>query len=270
MLTSRTQAAAQVVTTADNVRPLPSQMTSLMYHELTTPLASALWYLGIADGQCAGGPSGAAREAVAVARAEIQRLKELVDRVIELERHGRPRLQPRSTDLADVVRQAVRRSITLSGNESPVTVETDATLVGFWDDVAVQQIVTNLLSNAYKFGRGQPINVQVRAASGGARILVRDNGVGIRPGDRKRIFERHVCAPQSKGGGLGLGLWLVRELAAAHGGRVMLRSRMGQGATFHVYLQRLEADRTHRALALVASRTPQTWTPRPTRRAPSP
>jgi signal transduction histidine kinase len=250
-------------------RPSPERVSSLVYHELGTPLATALWYIGIAEAHCASMPAGAARSALAVARGEVQRLKQLVDRVMELERMGHPVLKPTWVDLGTVVQRCVERSRAWAGiDEKRVRVEARGALAGWWDDVAIEQIVWNLLSNALKFGEGRPIAVNARAAADGAWIVVRDGGVGVHPSNQKRIFERHVCAPPSKGGGLGLGLWLVRELVKAHRGRIAVRSRPGQGATFQIFLparqRSFEAGGLRAAPASGAAKTGA----RPPRRAP--
>ncbi|MES1165371.1 MAG: HAMP domain-containing sensor histidine kinase [Verrucomicrobiota bacterium] len=231
-----------MLSTTRPLRPLPRQMSSLVYHELSTPLATALLYLRIAADRCAGGGAEPARSAVIIAQGEVRRLKGIVDRVVELEREGRPHLRPERIDLGEIVRQTVERSTALISLGSPVTVVVRGSLTALWDEMAVEQIVTNLLSNALKFGAGRPIAVQVRATETGARIAVRDEGCGIPVDEHRRIFDRHVCAPRTEGGGLGLGLWLVRELAVAHGGSVTVSSRLGEGATFQVLLRSLQPE----------------------------
>ncbi len=101
----------------------------------------------------------------------------------------------------------------------------------------VEQIVGNLLVNALKFGLGRPIRIDVKPAEYGVHISVRDHGIGVAAADQEWIFERNRHATPEEGGGLGLGLWLVRELAAAHGGWVTLESRKGRGSTFTVFLR---------------------------------
>ncbi|MES1166191.1 MAG: HAMP domain-containing sensor histidine kinase [Verrucomicrobiota bacterium] len=231
-----------MLSTTRPLRPLPRQMSSLVYHELSTPLATALLYLRIAADRCAAAGGEPARSAVIIAQGEVRRLKGIVDRVVELEREGRPHLRPERIDLGDVVRQTVERSTALTSSPSTVTVVVRGFLTCFWDEMAVEQIVTNLVSNALKFGAGHPIAVQVRATETGARITVRDEGCGIPVDEHRRIFDRHVCAPRTEGGGLGLGLWLVRELAVAHGGSVTVSSRPREGATFHVVLRSLQPE----------------------------
>ena len=231
-----------MLSTTRPLRPLPRQMSSLVYHELSTPLATALLYLRIAADRCGAEGAGPALSAVVIAQSEVRRLKGIVDRVVELEREGRPRLRPERKDLGQVVRQTVERSMALSSSGSSVTVVVRGFLSSLWDEMAVEQIVTNLVSNALKFGGGRPIAVQVRATETGAAITVRDEGRGVPVDEQRRIFERHVCAPRTEGGGLGLGLWLVRELAIAHGGSVTLLSRPGEGATFRVVLRSLQPE----------------------------
>jgi signal transduction histidine kinase len=219
-------------------RGSPAQVTSLVNHELSSPLATALLYLGIAEGHCAAEPAGPARTALAVARGEIQRLKQLVDRVTELEETGTAVIRPALVDLGAVVADAVNRAIAFDIASFPhVSVECARGVVGWWDEIAVGQIVTNLLSNAFKFGGGGPIEVGLRASGRAAWLSVQDGGTGVPPSERQRIFERHAAAPRAQGGGLGLGLWLVRELARAHGGFAMVHSSSGRGATFVINLR---------------------------------
>jgi signal transduction histidine kinase len=213
-----------------------AEIARLIRHELNTPLATALLYIGIAEGSAAEAPGAAIKSALRVARTEVQRLKTLIDTLTELECVGQATVRPRLVDVGETVRSTVQRLTTL-GNVLGVRVVTLGKLQGWWDRSMVEQIVSNLLSNAVKFGQGRPIRVEVRPVGAGACLTVRDQGIGIRPEQHSSIFERNVHAPPEQGGGLGLGLWLVRELAAAHGGWVTLESRKGHGSTFTVFLR---------------------------------
>jgi signal transduction histidine kinase len=105
--------------------------------------------------------------------------------------------------------------------------------------VRLEQVVLNLLSNAIKYGAGQPIAVAVQADAATVRLVVRDQGIGIAPADQARIFERFErAAPSSHYGGLGLGLYIVRQIVGAHGGTLGVESSPGAGATFSVTLPR--------------------------------
>jgi signal transduction histidine kinase len=108
---------------------------------------------------------------------------------------------------------------------------------GEWDPLRIDQLIDNLLSNALKYGAGRPVEVAVSEEQGVARLVVRDHGISIRPEDRARIFERFERAVSSRHfGGLGLGLWVVREVVQALGGQVTVQSTAGEGSTFVVSL----------------------------------
>src|SRR5450631_92553 len=211
-------------------------IVKLIRHELNTPLATALLYLGIAEGSAADLPEGVVHSALRVARAEVQRLKTLLDTVTELECVGYATPRPRSINVGDTVRATVERLVAVR-DATTVRVVTLGDLQGWWDRSMVEQIVGNLLSNALKFGLGRPIRIDVKPAEYGVHISVRDHGLGISASDQDWIFERNVHAKPEEGGGLGLGLWLVRELASAHGGWVTVESRKGRGSTFTVFLR---------------------------------
>ncbi len=211
-------------------------IVKLIRHELNTPLATALLYIGIAEGSAAELPEGVVHSALRVARAEVQRLKTLLDTVTELECVGYATPRPRSINVGETVRATVQRLLTVR-DAAAVRVVTLGDLHGWWDRSMVEQIVGNLLSNALKFGLGRPIRIDVKPAEYGVHISVRDHGIGISGADQDVIFERNVHARPEEGGGLGLGLWLVRELASAHGGWVTLESRKGRGSNFTVFLR---------------------------------
>ena len=104
--------------------------------------------------------------------------------------------------------------------------------------------MTNLLSNALKYGAGRPIDVSLAELDEQVKIRVRDEGIGIAPEDRERVlgrFERAVSS--SHYGGLGLGLYIANEIVRAHGGSIDIESEPGRGATFTISLPRHRADK---------------------------
>jgi signal transduction histidine kinase len=110
---------------------------------------------------------------------------------------------------------------------------------GSWDALQLRVAISNLVSNAIKYGAGRPVEISVGICDEHAFVCVSDQGNGVRPEDRERIFERFERAVSSASvTGYGLGLWLVRNIARAHGGDVVLRSVPGHGAAFTLRLPR--------------------------------
>ncbi len=113
----------------------------------------------------------------------------------------------------------------------------DGPLVGHWDRIRLEQVITNLLSNAFKYGAHRPVEVRVSREGGFARLCVRDHGIGIAPEDQARIFQRFERAVSERHyGGFGLGLWIVRQIVESLHGDIRVESQPGQGATFIVRL----------------------------------
>jgi signal transduction histidine kinase len=122
-------------------------------------------------------------------------------------------------------------------------VRADDDVVGRWDRERLAQVVTNILGNAIKFGAGRPIEVIVEQGRGLARLVVVDHGIGIPPDRLPHVFEKFERAVSSdQYGGLGLGLFIVRRVVDAHGGRVNVESNSGEGARFCVELPIASAE----------------------------
>jgi signal transduction histidine kinase len=111
-------------------------------------------------------------------------------------------------------------------------------LTGVWDRTRLEQVVTNLVTNAARYGHGKPIDITVAADARSVRLVVRDHGIGIAPEDQRRIFERFERAASRNFGGLGLGLYIARQIVEAHGGSIHVSSELGVGSSFTVELPR--------------------------------
>jgi signal transduction histidine kinase len=149
-------------------------------------------------------------------------------------------LELEECDLVSVAREMVERfrdEASRSGCAIELVVAENAR--GMWDRSRLEQVATNLLSNAIKYGPGRPIEVQVLAGGESATLSVSDQGIGVDPEDAARIFHRFERAVSTRHyGGLGLGLYIVRQIAEAHGGQISVASREGGGSTFTVVLPR--------------------------------
>jgi len=142
-------------------------------------------------------------------------------------------------DLGEVVREVVSRlrpQWDAAGTPVVLSIDTPEPC-GSWDRVRLEQVVSNLLSNAIKYGGGHPIEIAVSRDASRARLLVRDHGIGISVEDQERIFNRFERASSIRSfGGLGLGLYITRQIVTAHGGTIHVESQPGAGATFVVEL----------------------------------
>jgi signal transduction histidine kinase len=149
---------------------------------------------------------------------------------------GRFVLDPHRTDLVTLVQEVIGRH-TEHAAAGEIALAAPAELVGTWDHARLDQVVTNLLVNAIKYGRGNPVEVALAQRDGHAVLEVTDHGIGIPEEAHERIFQRFErAAGSSDHAGIGLGLWITREIVAASGGRIDVRSQPGQGSTFTVTL----------------------------------
>ncbi len=183
------------------------------------------------------------REGLAAALRHAQRIGQLLHNLLDLSRasSGKLTLEVSRVDLAELVREVVERHAEQAAElGSRIDLEMAPRVEGWWDRLRLERVVTNLLSNALKFGRGRPVEVRLEEQGEQARLRVRDHGVGIPPEAQRRIFERFE-RERSAGAhaGFGLGLYIVRQLVEAHGGAIQVESAPGEGAAFTVELPRM-------------------------------
>ncbi|HEX7623458.1 MAG TPA: ATP-binding protein [Anaeromyxobacteraceae bacterium] len=176
------------------------------------------------------------------AERQVKRLTGLINDLLDVSRitSGRLRLDLQLVDMGGVVRDALeahRSETTAAGCD--VVLDVSPGLVGHWDPIRLDQVFTNLLTNALKYAPGAPIEISAHGDDTTVRLILRDHGPGISAEDGERIFlpfERAVSYLSVSG--FGLGLYIVRQIVQAHFGTVRLESAPGGGATFTVELPR--------------------------------
>ena len=223
-------------------------------HELRTPLTSLLLHIEAIERGVPmpapsttpiaaqwSGPQGEQRRIAAVAR-QARRLSGLIDGMLDVSRFagGHLSLELAQVDVAALTREVTQRfAPDAAAAACPLSLRFEAPLVALLDANRMDQIITNLIGNALKYGAGAPIEISGEGDEAVVRLTVRDHGIGISPADQERIFLRFErAADERQYSGAGLGLWITSELVKALGGRITLHSVPGAGAAFTVVLPR--------------------------------
>lgn len=175
-----------------------------------------------------------------ISDAQVTRLARLIEQLLNITRIDERRfeLEPASVNLNELIRNGVelmRHQIAASG--CALRLNLGAEVEGQWDPLRLEQVLMNLLANAMKYAQGGNIEISSGSSGGAAWFEVKDDGMGIAPEDQERIFGRFERAvPLKNFGGLGLGLYVSREIVWLHRGTISVRSKAGEGAAFRVEL----------------------------------
>lgn len=212
-------------------------------HELRTPLTpirlSVDMLLRAARNSTNGTRSVPRLEALS---QHVDRQVQLVEQLLDVSRlvHASVEVERARADLAEIARDAAHEVQEMGRRAgSLLRVSAPSAVWGQFDRVLVTQLVRQLLSNAFKYGQGRPVDLEIAEIEDTGWIIVRDRGIGISEEDQSRIFERFERAvPVQQFGGFGVGLWIARRLAQAMEGTIRVESRLGEGATFTVEIPR--------------------------------
>jgi len=218
---------------------------SLVAHELRTPLNTLFLETQMRSLQLKRGNAAAFdpdKMAAMIGRDErqIKSMIRLIDDMLDVSRmkSGTLSIRPSQVELVGLLTRIVSDlSLQAQAAGSTLVLAPHAPVLGWWDEFRIEQVVVNLITNALRYGGGGAVEISVHDEGACARIDVRDHGRGIAPDFIERIFEpyeRGARAGEAKG--LGLGLYISRQLAAAHGGNLAATSTPGEGATFSLTL----------------------------------
>ncbi|NTX05512.1 GAF domain-containing protein [Myxococcus sp. CA040A] len=225
---------------------LREEFLSIASHELKTPISALQLQVHSLLTSLKRSPSGVTPErlerALGVVDRQVKRQTRLIHELLDVSRisAGRLELSLEPLDLVMLVREVVERfepELERTGTRLELQLAPEA--AGLWDKLRIDQVLTNLVSNAMKYGRGNPVLVVMTTGEATVRLEVRDGGIGIGEEHLSRLFHRFERAVSERNyGGFGLGLWISRQIVEAMGGHITVRSELGVGSTFSVELPR--------------------------------
>ena len=222
------------------------EFLSIASHELKTPLTSLklqaqLFQRAVKKGDERVFEKERVTQIVEQTDKQASRLTRLVDDMLDVARirSGKLNVEREEFNLCDVVNESIERLKSQFGTSGKAIPEMqgECEAVGCWDRLRLEQVITNLFTNAIRYGKGMPVKVHVEDLKEFVLLSVKDQGIGIAKEAQGKIFDRFERAINANEvSGLGLGLFITKQIIIAHGGRIWVESELGQGSTFFVEL----------------------------------
>ncbi len=172
---------------------------------------------------------------------QVNRMSHLIEDILDFGRirTGSYKLEFRTKNICKVILDVIEQAgpaFKLFRLSPPELLFAEDAIVSI-DEERIKQVIKNLLTNAIRFGQCKPVQIEVVINSAEVEVIVSDQGIGIKAQDQERIFKMFERAvTPSEVSGLGLGLYITKEIIIAHGGRVWVESEFGSGSTFHFAL----------------------------------
>ena len=216
------------------------EFLSIASHELRTPLTPLHLKLELLAREIAERVPAEHQERLKthlqVMRRQVRRMGELINGMLDLSRidSGLLPLEPTEFELPDLIREVLQRhQEEMARAGCSLTLKVEGAGRGRWDRIRIEQVITNLLTNAFKYGAGRPIQIRVGEDASNVWFEVEDQGIGIAEKEVPRLFQRFARAVSERNyGGLGLGLYITRRIVESHGGSVAVASSHGKGSIF--------------------------------------
>lgn len=221
------------------------EFLSIASHELKTPLTSLKLQSQIRNrklskGEISSFNEKALKKMFETDARQIERLARLIDDMLDISRisSGKLTLRPETFDLCTLVQDVLERySSQIEDYGSGIKLSCQEQVVGTWDRFRIEQVITNLLTNALRYGNHLPIEIKIHKTDSVACVQVIDQGIGIAQENQARIFDRFERAISANEiSGMGLGLFIVRQILETHGGSIKVESELGKGSKFIVQL----------------------------------
>lgn len=246
-MTDRVEAERKLLESQEELRKalmVRDEFLSVASHELKTPLTSLKLQCDLFTHKFKKGQALTTEAYEKFSRTTsktVTKLTRLVDDMLDISRIQAKRLTLNKEDielchcLQEVIEQ-LKPVFNLSETSAPV-VETCQEIVGHFDKLRLEQVFNNILTNAIRYGNGNSIKVKAEMRNQMALISVTDNGIGIPKEKVEKIFDRFERADRDKNvQGLGLGLYITKQIVEAHQGKIWVESEEGSGSTFYIQL----------------------------------
>lgn len=222
------------------------EFLSLASHELKTPLTSLklqsqMTKKYIESGRISALTPEKLSYMMTQFEKQIQRLGRLTDDMLDISRisRGKLNLQTQHLNLYKIVKDVVDKMNPqfIEAGYPPLLISSPVEVLGQWDRMRIEQVINNLLTNALKYGLQKQVEIKIQNFEKNLKISVIDHGIGIAKGNQTKIFKRFERAVNANEiSGLGLGLFITRQIVKAHGGKISVESKLNHGATFIVEL----------------------------------
>jgi len=241
-LTAANERLRQEIADRRRAEEVRDEFLSVAAHELKTPMTSLRGFAQLLLRQVEQSETpdpDRLRQALAAIDEQSGKLSRLVTQLLDISRleAGRLVLEPKSTDVVGLMEDVVRAARATAASHH-IVVKGAKSAVANVDPLRLEQVITNLVDNAIKYSpKGGPVEIEVGRRKGAVRIVVADKGIGVPEEHRERIFDRFYQAhPEHKLGGMGLGLYISRQIVDLHGGSLVATFPKGGGTKVIVIL----------------------------------